>query len=55
MQNISGFGIEDCSTEATLGWMCYRKYNKDFEFYTFNDEYLRDYIRGSIMEDQCAV
>ena len=45
---MSGFGIKDCLTEASLGWKCFGKYNKDREFYTFNDEYVRDFIRKSI-------
>ena len=38
MQKMSGFGIKDCLTEASLGWKCFAKYNKDREFYTFNDK-----------------
>ena len=39
MQIMSGFGIEDYLTEASLGWKCFGTYNKDREFYTFNDKY----------------
>ena len=46
MQKMSGFGIKDCLTEASLGWKCFSTYNK--EFYTFNDKYVRDFIRKSI-------
>ena len=28
MQKLSGFGIEDCLTEASLGWKCFGTYNK---------------------------
>ena len=45
---MSGFGIKDCLTEASLGWKCFGKYNRDREFYTFNDKYGRDFIRKSI-------
>ena len=38
MQKMSGFGIEDCLTEASLGWKCFGTYNKDREFYIFNDK-----------------
>ena len=48
MQKNSGFGIEGCLTEASLGWKCFGTYNKDREFYTFNDKYVRDFIRKSI-------
>ena len=45
MQKMSGFGIIDCLTEASLGWNCFGTYNKDNDFYTFNDKYVRDFIR----------
>ena len=48
MQKMSCFGIKDCLTEASLGWKCVGKYNKDREFYTFNNKYVRDFIRKSI-------
>ena len=48
MQKMSGFGIKDCLTEASLGWKCFGTYNKNREFYTFNDKYVRDFIRKSI-------
>ena len=48
MQKMSGFGIKDCLTEASLGWKCFGTYNKDREFYTFNDKYVRDFIRKTI-------
>ena len=48
MQKMSGFGIKDCLTEASLGWKCFGTYNKDRKFYTFNDKYVRDFIRKSI-------
>ena len=47
-QNRSGFGIKDCLTEASLGWKCFGTFYKDREFYTFNDKYVRDFIRTSI-------
>ena len=48
MQKMSGFGIKDCFTEASPGWKCFGTYNKDREFYTFNDKYVRNFIRKSI-------
>ena len=48
MQKMTGFGIKDCLTEASLGWKFFGKYNKDREFYTFNDKYVRSFIRESI-------
>ena len=47
-QKMSGFGIKHCLTEASLGWKCFGTYNKDRELYTFNDKYVRDFIRKSI-------
>ena len=49
MQNkLSGFGFKDCLTEASLGWKCFGTYNRDREFYTFNDKYVRDFFRKSL-------
>ena len=48
IQKMTGFGIKDCLTEASLGWKCFGTYNKDREFYTFNNKYVRDFIRKSI-------
>ena len=54
MQKMSGFGIKDRSTQASLGWKCFRTYNKDREFYTFNKKYVRDFIRKSIKGGRCG-
>ena len=54
MQKMSGFGIKDCLTEASLGWKCFGTCNKDREFYTFNDKYVRDFIRKSIKGGRVA-
>ena len=54
MQKMSGFGIKDCLTEASLGWKCFGTYNKDREFYTFNDKYVRNFIRKSIEGGRCG-
>ena len=54
MQNMSGFGIKDRLTEASLGWNCFGTYRKDREFYTFNDQYVRDFIRKSIKGGRVA-
>ena len=54
MQNMSGFSIRDCLTEASLGWKCFGTYNKDREFNTFNDKYVRDFIRKSIKGGKVA-
>ena len=54
MQKMSGFGIKDCLTEASLGWKCFGTYNKDREFYSFNDKYVRDFIRKSIKRGRCG-
>ena len=54
MQNMSGFGIKDCLTEASLGWKCFGTYNKDREFYTFNNIYVRDFIRISVKGGRCG-
>ena len=44
MQKMSGFGINDCLTEASLGWKCFGTYNKDREFYNFNDKYVHSKV-----------
>ena len=54
MQKMCGFGIKDCLTEASLGWKCFGTYNKDRDFYTFNDKYVRDFIRKSIKGGRVA-
>ena len=54
MQKMTGFGIKDCLTEASLGWKCFGTYNKDKQFYTFNDKYVRDFIRKSIKGGRCG-
>ena len=54
MQNKTGFGIKDCLTEASLGWKGFGTYNKDREFYTFNDKYVRDFIRRSRKGGRCG-
>ena len=54
MQKMSGFGIKDCLTEASLGWKCFGTYNKDREFDTFNDKYVRNFIRKSIKGGRCG-
>ena len=48
MQKMSGFGIKDGLTEASLSWKCFGTYSKDRKFYTFNDKYVRDFILKSI-------
>ena len=54
MQKMSGFGIKDCLTEANLGWKCFGTYYKDRDFYTFNDKYVRSFIRKSIKGSRCG-
>ena len=55
MQKMTGFGIKDCLTEASLGWKCFGKYNKDREIYTFNNKYVRDFICKSIKGGRVGV
>ena len=54
MPKLSGFGIEDCLTEASLGWKCFGTYNKDREFYTFNEKFVRNFVRKSIKGGKVA-
>ena len=54
MQKMTGFGIKDCFTDASLGWKCFGTYNKDRKFYTFNDKYVRVFIRRSIKGGRVA-
>ena len=51
---MSGFGIKECLTEASLGWKCFGSYNKVREFHTFNDNYVRDFLRKSIKVGRVA-
>ena len=53
-QKMSGFGIKDCLTEATLAWICFGTYNKDSEFYTFKHKYVRNFIRRNIKGGRCG-
>ena len=55
MQSMSGFGIKDCLTEAILRWKCFGTYNKDPEFYTLNDKYVRDFVRRSKKGGRCGL
>ena len=55
MQKISGFGIKDCLTEASLGLKSFGTYNKDRQFNTFKDKYVTDFIRKSIKGGRVAV
>ena len=45
---MSGSGIRDCLTAASLGWKICIKKNKKREFYTFDGKHVRDFIRKSI-------
>ena len=54
MPKMSGFGIKDCLTEAFLGWKCFGTYNKDREFYNFNDKYVRVFLRKIIHIGRCG-
>ena len=54
MQIMSGFGIKDFLTEASPGWKCFGTNNKNREFYTFDDKYIRDFNRRSIKGGRVA-
>ena len=54
-RRMSGFVIKHCLTEASPRWKCFGKYNKDREFYTFNDKHVRDFIRQSIKGGRVVV
>ena len=54
MQNMTGFGIEDCLTKSSLGWKYFGRYNKNREFYTFNDKYVRHFMRKSVKGGRVA-
>ena len=54
MQKKRGFGVKDGLTEASLGWKCFGNYNKNREFYAFNDKYVRDFIRKPIKGGRVA-
>ena len=48
MQNMSGFGINDCLTEAGVGWNCFGTYNKDRKICTFSNKNVREFVRESV-------
>ena len=48
MEELSGYGFKNCLTDASLGWKCFRKYNKNRDIYKFTGKYVRDFIRKSI-------
>ena len=48
IQNMSGFGIKDCLTEASFFGSVFGQKNKDREFYTFNNKYVRNFLCRSI-------
>ena len=54
MPKMSGFGINDCSSEASLGWKCFGTLNKDRGFYTFNDKYVRIFLLEPIKGGRVA-
>ena len=54
MQKMSGSGNKDCLTEASLGWKGFGTYNRDREFHTFNDKYVRDFVRKPIKGGRVA-
>ena len=51
---MTGFGIKDCLTEASVGWKCFGTYNKVREIYTFNDNYVCDFYPKSIHGGRCG-
>ena len=51
---MSDCRIEDCSTEVSLGWKGFGINNRDREFYTFNLNYVRDFLCKSIKGDRVA-
>ena len=54
LQKKNDLRIKACLTEASLGWKCFGEFNKDREFYTFNDKYVRDFIRKTIKSGEIA-
>ena len=54
MQHMCEFGIKNCLTEASLGWKCVGKYNKNRDIYTFNDKFVRDFLRKSIKQGKLS-
>ena len=45
MQEMTGLGIKECLTEASLGWKLFGLINKNSNFYTFSNDNVREYIR----------
>ena len=51
---MSGFGIKDCLRQASSAWKCFETKNKDREFQTFNNKYVRFFIRKAIKGGKVA-
>ena len=50
MEEITGFSMKDCFTLPGLRWSCFNSFRteKDEPIYTYNDKYIRWFVRQSI-------
>ena len=50
MQEITGFSMKDCLSLPGLGWKYFNslRTEKDEPIYTYNDKYMRWFVRQSI-------
>ena len=50
MDEITGFGLKDCLSLHGLGWKHFKslREEKDEHMYTYNDKYMRHFVRQSI-------
>ena len=48
LQNMAKVGTKESLTAASLGCKCFAFYNKDREFYTFENKFVRDFSLKSV-------
>ena len=54
MEEITGFGMKDCLSLPGLGWKYFNslRTEQDEPLYTYNDKYMRYFMRQSIKGDE---
>ena len=57
MEEITGFGMENNVTLLSLGWKCYKSLRdeSDESIYTYEDKYIRWFVRQRIKGDRCTI
>ena len=57
MEEITGFGMKDCLSLLGLGWKCLNSLRReeDEPIYTYNEKYMRWFVRQSIEKDKSVL